>query len=101
MVSSPGIFTPTEAFAALENGAHALKLFPAEGASPKVVKAIRAVLPKETKLLVVGGVSTENAASWLEAGASGFGLGSGIYKPGQSAAETLEKARRFVAAVTR
>ncbi|HYI43087.1 MAG TPA: 2-dehydro-3-deoxy-6-phosphogalactonate aldolase [Sphingomicrobium sp.] len=101
MVSSPGIFTPSEAFEALENGAHALKLFPAEGASPEVVKAIRAVLPKEVRLLVVGGVTPESVGPWLDAGANGFGLGGALYKPGQSAAETLEKARAFAAAVLR
>ncbi len=101
MVSSPGVFTPTEAFAALENGAHALKLFPAEAASTKVVKAIRAVLPKEVRLIGVGGVDTDTIGGWLDAGADGFGLGSGVYKPGQSPAETLDKARSFVAAVKR
>lgn len=101
MVSSPGVFTPSEAFAALENGAHALKLFPAEAASPKVVKAIRAVLPKDVRLLVVGGVGTGDVGGWLEAGADGFGLGGGLYKPGQSAEETLKKARAYVAAVKR
>ena len=101
MVSSPGVFTPSEAFAALENGAHALKLFPAEAASPKVVKAIRAVLPKDVRLLVVGGVTPESVGGWLDAGANGFGLGGGVYKPGQSAEETLQKARAYVTAVTR
>jgi 2-dehydro-3-deoxyphosphogalactonate aldolase len=101
MVSSPGIFTPSEAFAALDHGAHALKLFPAEAASPQVVKAIRAVLPREVQLLVVGGVTPQSVADWLAAGADGFGLGGGLYKPGQGAAETLEKARAFVAAVKR
>ena len=101
MVSSPGVFTSTEAFAALENGAHALKLFPAEAASPKVVKAIRAVLPKDVRLLVVGGVTPESVRGWLDAGASGFGLGGGVYKPGQSAQETLQKARAYVTAVER
>ena len=99
MVSSPGVFTPTEALAALENGAHALKLFPAEGASPQVVKAIRAVLAKEVRLLVVGGVTPQSVGGWLDSGANGFGLGGGLYKPGQSAAETLDKARAYVAAV--
>lgn len=101
MVSSPGVFTPSEAFAALENGAHALKLFPAEAASPKVVKAIRAVLPQETRLLIVGGVTPETITGWLDAGANGFGLGGGLYKPGQSPEETLAKARAYVAAVRR
>lgn len=99
MVSCPGIFTPSEAFTALENGADLLKLFPAEGASPKVVKAMRAVLPTGVPLAVVGGVSPESVAGWLAAGADGFGLGSGLYKPGQSAAETVDKARAYVKAV--
>lgn len=97
MVSSPGYFTPSEAFAALGAGAHALKLFPAEGASPAVVKAQRAVLPKNVPLLVVGGITPGNMRPWLEAGANGFGLGSGLYKPGQPPAETLDKARAYVA----
>lgn len=99
MVSCPGIFTPSEAFAALDAGAHTLKLFPAEAASPKVVKAMRAVLPRDVPLVVVGGVSPDSIASWLEAGADGFGLGSGLYKPGQSAGETLTKARAYAAAM--
>jgi len=99
MVSSPGIFTPTEAFAALDAGAHALKLFPAEAASPTVVKAMRAVLPKAVPLLIVGGVSPDSVARWMAAGATGFGLGSGLYKPGQRAAETAAKAREYVKAV--
>ncbi len=96
MVSTPGYFTPSEAFDALRAGATGLKLFPAEGASPKVVKAQRAVLPKDVALLVVGGISPDNMQPWLEAGANGFGLGSGLYKPGQSAEETAEKARAYV-----
>jgi len=99
MVSSPGVFTPTEAFEAIEAGAHALKLFPAEAASPAVVKAQKAVLPRAISLIVVGGVSVDNVSGWLDAGADGFGLGSGLYKPGQDAAETLAKANAFVAAV--
>lgn len=99
LVSCPGYYTPSEAFTALDAGAHALKLFPAEGASPKVVKAQRAVLPGDVKLIVVGGVGPDNMDPWLQAGADGFGLGSGIYKPGQSPEETLEKARAFAAAV--
>ena len=99
MVSCPGIFTPTEAFTALEAGAHTLKLFPAEAATPKVVKAMRAVLPRDVPLVVVGGVGPDTIPAWLEAGASGFGLGSGLYKPGQSAADTLTIARAYAAAV--
>lgn len=99
MVSCPGYFTPSEAFAALDAGAHGLKLFPAEAASPAVVKAQRAVLPKHAKLIIVGGVASDSMGPWLAAGADGFGLGSGIYKPGQTAAETLVKARAYVAAL--
>lgn len=101
MVSSPGIFTPSEAFTALEAGAHVLKLFPAEAASPRVVKAMRAVLPKGVRLLVVGGVTPDSVPGWFDAGADGFGLGSGVYKSGQSAEETLNKTRIFVEAVRR
>jgi len=101
LVSSPGFFTPSEAFAAIESGAHTLKLFPAEAASPKVVKAIRAVLPKDVPLLIVGGVTPESVSGWLEAGADGFGLGGGLYKPGQSDEETREKARAYVEALRR
>lgn len=97
LVSTPGYFTPSEAFVALRAGATALKLFPAEGATPAVLKAHRAVLPKDTTVLIVGGVKPDNMQPWLDAGAGGFGLGSGLYKPGQSAAETAEKARAYVA----
>lgn len=99
LVSCPGYFTPSEAFAALDAGAHALKLFPAEGASPAVVRAQRAVLPREVPLLVVGGVAPETMAPWLAAGADGFGLGSGIYRPGQTAEATLAKARAYADAL--
>jgi 2-dehydro-3-deoxyphosphogalactonate aldolase len=96
LVSLPGFFTPSEAFAALRAGATGLKLFPAEGAVPAVVKAQRAVLPKDVPLLVVGGVSPGTLQPWLDAGAQGFGLGSGLYRPGQSAQETAAKARAYV-----
>ena len=101
MVSSPGYFTPSEAFTAIEAGAHALKLFPAEAASPAVVKAQKAVLPKDIPLIVVGGVNADNIGRWLDCGADGFGLGSGLYKPGQSAEDTRQKAETFAAAVQR
>ena len=97
MVSNPGYFTPSEAFAALEAGATALKLFPAEGATPSVLKAHLAVLPNDVTVLIVGGIKPENMHPWLDAGARGFGLGSGLYRPGQSAAQSLEKARAYVA----
>jgi 2-dehydro-3-deoxyphosphogalactonate aldolase len=96
MASSPGYFTPSEAFAALEAGADALKLFPAENASPSLVKAQRAVLPKDVPLLVVGGIAPDNMQPWTQAGADGFGLGSGLYRPGQSPADTADKAAAYV-----
>jgi 2-dehydro-3-deoxyphosphogalactonate aldolase len=96
MVSAPGYFTPSEAFEALRAGAHALKLFPAEAASPAVIKGQRAVLPRHVPLLVVGGVQPDNMKPYLEAGANGFGLGSGIYKPGQSPAEVTAQAEAYL-----
>jgi 2-dehydro-3-deoxyphosphogalactonate aldolase len=96
MVSSPGFFTPSEAFQALKAGATGLKLFPAEAVTPAFVKAQRAVLPKDVPLLVVGGVTPTNMRPWLDAGANGFGLGSGLYKPGQSPAEVAAQARAYV-----
>jgi 2-dehydro-3-deoxyphosphogalactonate aldolase len=96
LVSSPGYFTPSEAFRAIRAGAHALKLFPAENATPKTVKAQRAVLPKDVPILVVGSVTPDAMRPWIEAGADGFGLGSGVYKPGQSAEETAMRARAYV-----
>ncbi len=97
MVSLPGILTPTEAFAALAAGAHALKMFPAELASPAVVKALLAVLPTGTRIVPVGGISASNMAAWRAAGASGFGIGSSLYKPGKSAPEVERDASNFVA----
>jgi 2-dehydro-3-deoxyphosphogalactonate aldolase len=99
LVSSPGFFTPSEAFEALRAGAHALKFFPAEGGSPAVVKGQRAVLPKDVPYLVVGGVTPANVAGWMEGGADGFGLGSGVYKPGQSPEEVHRQALAYVEAV--
>jgi len=98
MVSLPGIMTPTEAFAALGAGAHGLKLFPAELASPAVVKAMLAVLPKGTPLVPVGGIGANNLQGWHAAGAAGFGLGSSLYKPGDDAAAVRAKAAAIVAA---
>lgn len=99
LVAAPGYFTPSEAFSALEAGANALKLFPAEAASPAVVKAQRAVLPKEVPLIVVGGITPERIAAYRDAGADGFGLGSALYTPGLTAEEVAARARAFVAAV--
>lgn len=101
LVSLPGIATPTEAFAALDAGANALKLFPAEGSSPKILKAMRAVLPKGTRVLPVGGIGPDTMAPWLAAGADGFGAASALYTPGFTGAEVGVRARAFVAALAR
>lgn len=98
MVSLPGCFTPTEMFAALEAGASGLKLFPAEAASPAVVKAVRAVLPPQVPLLAVGGIGAANMGDYLAAGATGFGIGGSLFKPGKPLAEIAEDARAIVAA---
>ncbi len=97
LVSLPGISTPTEAFAALEAGAHLLKLFPAEASSPAVLKAMRAVLPPGTRVLPVGGINPDGMARWIEVGAAGFGLGSALYTPGLDPASVADRARAFVA----
>jgi 2-dehydro-3-deoxyphosphogalactonate aldolase len=94
----PGIATPTEAFAAIHAGADALKIFAAEHISPAVVKAWRAVLPKEVALLPVGGITPENMGPYVAAGVRGFGIGSALYAPGRSAAETGERAKKFAQA---
>ncbi|GFM89638.1 2-dehydro-3-deoxy-6-phosphogalactonate aldolase [Pseudomonas cichorii] len=95
---SPGVATPTEAFAALAEGADVLKLFPAEQMSPAVVKAWLAVLPAGTVLLPVGGITPENMKVFLDAGVKGFGLGSGLFKPGMSAADVELRAKAYVSA---
>ncbi len=96
LISMPGYFTPTEAFAAVQAGASALKLFPAEAATPTVLKAQRAVLPKELPVLAVGGINPGNMGPWVAAGADGFGLGSALYKPGATAAQVREAAQAFI-----
>jgi len=94
----PGFFTPAEAFAMLEAGADALKLFPAEAASPAVLRSLRAVLPSNTPVLPVGGIDAANMAGWRAAGAAGFGIGSAIYKPGDTAETVAAKARALLGA---
>ncbi|WP_299840931.1 2-dehydro-3-deoxy-6-phosphogalactonate aldolase [uncultured Paracoccus sp.] len=98
MLSYPGVMTPTEAFAALKAGADALKLFPGELVGPVGLKAMAAVLPKEVPLYAVGGVSAANMAEWRAAGATGFGIGSSLYKPGDSAEVVARKAADLVSA---
>lgn len=95
----PGVATPTEAFAALANGASALKLFPAEQMPPAIVKAWRAVVPHQVRLLPVGGINPDSMAPYLAAGAAGFGLGSALYRPGMTTAEVAQRAQAFRAAL--
>ena len=94
----PGVFTPTEAFAAIRAGATHLKLFPAEAASPATVKAWRAVLPKHVKIYAVGGITPANMQGWVDAGVAGFGIGSNIYKQGATAAAVAKSAKEFITA---
>ncbi|WP_294263202.1 2-dehydro-3-deoxy-6-phosphogalactonate aldolase [uncultured Sphingomonas sp.] len=98
LASLPGYFTPSEAFAAIRAGATALKLFPAEAASPQVLKAQRAVLPREVPVLAVGGIAPDTMAPWRAAGADGFGLGSALYRRGATARQVGDAARAFVTA---
>jgi 2-dehydro-3-deoxyphosphogalactonate aldolase len=92
---TPGVATPTEAFAALHAGADALKIFPAESMPPAVVKAWRAVLPPDLALLPVGGIAPDDMKAYVDAGARGFGIGSALYAPGRSIADTAARARAF------
>jgi len=99
LFACPGFFNPTEAFALLEAGADAIKLFPAEVLGPPMLKALRAVLPESSIVVPVGGVDVNQVAPWLAAGAQGLGVGSSIYKPGDDAATVEAKATALVAAV--
>jgi 2-dehydro-3-deoxyphosphogalactonate aldolase len=98
LMSGPGVATPTEAFAAIEAGADFLKLFPAEQLTPVIVKAWRAVLPKGMPLVPVGGITPDSMAAYVAAGATGFGLGSAIYKPGMTPLEVSRAAETFISA---
>ena len=95
----PGFATPTEAFGAIFAGADALKLFPAEGSSPSVLKSLRAVLPPDTPLIPVGGIDEARFESWLRAGAAGFGVGSALYRPGIERLELRSRAQKLTAAL--
>ncbi len=99
MFCVPGAATPTEAFAAVQAGADAVKLFPAELVTPAVLKAMRAVLPKTLRLLPVGGITPQGMAAYHQAGAAGFGLGGALYAPGMAVDELAQRARDFVAAL--
>lgn len=99
MIALPGFATPTEAFTMIAAGADGLKLFPAEANPPKVLRALRAVLPKEIPVLPVGSITPDNMAEYWAAGANGFGLGSALYKPGDLAPTVAMKATAFMKAV--
>jgi 2-dehydro-3-deoxyphosphogalactonate aldolase len=98
MLAAPGVATPTEAFAALAAGAHALKLFPAESLGHGGLKALKSVVPFGTDLWPVGGVTPESMGPWVKAGATGFGIGSQLFAPGTSAAQVGERAAAYVQA---
>ena len=98
MQSWPGIFTPSEAFTALQAGATGLKFFPGNMAGPKGLKSMRAILPTGTQVYAVGGAGPENFVKWIAASADGFGLGSAIYKPGDTPETVAAKAQAIVAA---
>jgi len=98
MVPAPGFATPTEAFAAIRAGAKTLKLFPAAAYGTAYLKALREVLPKDVSVLAVGGVGAAEMPEWRAAGAEGFGIGGGLYKPGRPVAEIAERAATLVAA---
>ncbi len=98
MLSFPGVFTPTEAFAALRAGADGLKFFPAFKLGIDGYNGVKVVLPKGTKTYAVGGVGPDNFAEWQAAGITGFGIGSNLYKPGLSVAEIAARANDMVAA---
>ena len=99
MVCLPGVMTASEAFAALDAGAHGLKMFPAEMVTPAIVKALRAVLPAKTVVLPVGGIGLDNMRAYLAAGASGFGIGSARFRPGMAVAEVALNAAAFARAL--
>lgn len=101
LFAAPGFFTPAEAFVLLGAGADALKLFPAEAASPAMLRALRAVLPSGTMLIPVGGVDAATIPAWHASGAAGFGIGSAIYKPGDDAATVSRKATALTASLAR
>jgi 2-dehydro-3-deoxyphosphogalactonate aldolase len=96
LYSYPGVMTPTECFAALQAGADGLKLFPSFLLGIEGLKAINAVLPQGTETYAVGGVGEDNFADWIDAGIAGFGIGSGLYKPGYTPKQVAERARSIV-----
>lgn len=98
MTVCPGCATATEAFTALDAGAQALKIFPSSAFGPDYIKALKAVLPADVPVFAVGGVTPENLAQWMKAGCVGAGLGSDLYRAGQSVERTAQQAAAFVKA---
>ena len=96
LIALPGFATPTEAFAMIDAGADGLKLFPAEGNPPAVLRAMRAVLPKSVPVLPVGSITPDNMAAYRQAGAAGFGLGSALYRPGATPGDVGDAAKLFL-----
>ncbi len=92
MTVCPGCATATEAFTALDAGAQALKIFPSSAFGPQYIKALKAVLPPNIAVFAVGGVTPENLAQWIDAGCAGAGLGSDLYRAGQSVERTAQQA---------
>lgn len=101
LISLPGCQTPSEAFLAIKSGAHALKFFPAEALEPKVLRAMGAVIPKDVPKLVVGGITPDNMGDWLAEGAAGFGLGSALYRPGNSAQDVATNGVAYLESLAR
>jgi 2-dehydro-3-deoxyphosphogalactonate aldolase len=98
MLCAPGVATPTEGFAALDAGAHALKIFPAEMVGTAGLKAIGSVLPPDTPLWPVGGITPDSMAAWVRAGATGFGIGGALFQPGVTSKEIARRAQEFATA---
>ena len=98
LVSAPGMFTPSEAIAALDAGAHVLKIFPGELMSPQGVKAMSAILPRGSRMVLVGGVNEQTFAQYKTTPLAGYGIGSSLYASGVTAKEISERAKRFISA---
>jgi len=96
LVSLPAYFTVSEAFRAIDAGAHGLKLFPADSVNPAMLKAQRAVLPKQFPVIPVGGITPQSMSEWQAAGANGFGIGSNLYRPGKSISDIVRDATQFI-----
>lgn len=95
LISMPGVITPSDCFTALDAGADALKLFPASNIGVEGLKAYRAVLPMQTRVYAIGGVTLDNAREWIAAGASGYGLATNVYKPGDTVNQIKQAASAF------